>query len=465
METLPGSGSTLSTASPTLAAEPSGPSRTALIIDGSYAMIGARSLGGKIDYVKLRSALEEQAMTQFGDCWFFDQNPSAQRANPALTAEYHMLKFAPPDGPQFQVSLFPMKKYSCHCKRCGNLFTQNVQKGVDNGIATKILSLAYENVRLRYALFDPVIYAARFSLLILHMNQICGRFILFAGDGDFYSSLSHVRNVLRKDIWVMGYRGTISGDLQQLASRVIWMDSLWSEVKSSQHDTMFHEQGRRDEGRKDRGRRDEVPWFEDHRGADVHHSDASSSSFDEARDVGGSRHVVIAPRSNQLARRRGRGRDWRSNGRGRGKNGWRRSRSRSRDRARTEQSNKAVRARNASSPDVDVATGARSGTTNRGKVSSSTGKHGTDGKKRKRNGTDKNGQKRSKQKGRGDKPADGLPVITLSDISSDEYTSEPFPSSPSSVPLDSMTKTPFAAPDRDFGLNGIIDLALDSESE
>ena len=80
-------------------------------------------------------------------------------------------------------------------------------------------------------------------------------------------------------------------------------------------------------------------------------------------------------------------------------------------------------------------------------------------------GIDKNGQKRSKQKGRGDKGADGLPVITLSDISSDEYTSEPFPSSPSSVPLDSMTKMPFAAPDRDYGLNGIIDLALDSESE
>ncbi|KAI9995396.1 hypothetical protein PInf_012457 [Phytophthora infestans] len=80
--------------------EATGSTRAALIIDGSYAMIGARALGGKIDYIKLRSALEDQASTQFGDCWFFDQNPSAQRVNPALTAEYHMLKFAPPDGPQ-----------------------------------------------------------------------------------------------------------------------------------------------------------------------------------------------------------------------------------------------------------------------------------------------------------------------------------------------------------------------------
>uniref|UniRef100_A0AAV1VLH6 NYN domain-containing protein n=1 Tax=Peronospora matthiolae TaxID=2874970 RepID=A0AAV1VLH6_9STRA len=432
METpLTGSGSTPPSASPPSAMETTSSSRTALIIDGSYAMIGARSLGGKIDYVKLRSALEEQALTQFGDCWFFDQNPSAQRVNPALTAEYHMLKFAPPDGPQFQVSLFPMKKYGCHCRRCGNLFTQNVQKGVDNGIATKILSLAYED--------------------------ICDRFILFAGDGDFYSSLSHVRNVLRKDIWVMGYRGTVSGDLQQLASRVIWMDSLWSKVKSSQHDTSSYDQGRRDEGRKDRGRRDEVPWFEDHQGEDFHHSDASSSSFDEGKDAGSGRHVVIAPRSNQWTRRRGRGRDWRSSGRGRSKHGWRRSRSRSKERPRGEQSNNAVTARN------DAATtGSQSGTAKREKVSSSAGRRGADGKRRKRNGTDKNGQKRSRQEACGDKRVDGLPVITLSDFSSDEDVGEAFPSA---VPLESMTKAPFAAQDRDSVLDEVIDLALDSESE
>lgn len=29
--------------------------------------------------------------------------------------------------------LYPMKKYRCHCHKCGNDFHQNVQKGVDNG--------------------------------------------------------------------------------------------------------------------------------------------------------------------------------------------------------------------------------------------------------------------------------------------------------------------------------------------
>ncbi|KAI9907282.1 hypothetical protein PsorP6_004058 [Peronosclerospora sorghi] len=68
--------------------------------------------GGKIDYIKLRAALEKQAATQFGDCWFFDHSRSAQQLNPGLTGEYHMLKFAPPDGPQV---LSPMSYLRRRC--------------------------------------------------------------------------------------------------------------------------------------------------------------------------------------------------------------------------------------------------------------------------------------------------------------------------------------------------------------
>ncbi|KAF4150510.1 NYN domain-containing protein [Phytophthora infestans] len=437
-------------------------------------MIGARALGGKIDYIKLRSALEDQASTQFGDCWFFDQNPSAQRVNPALTAEYHMLKFAPPDGPQFQVSLFPMKKYNCHCRRCGNHFTQNVQKGVDNGIATKILSLAYEN--------------------------ICDRFILFAGDGDFYSSLSHVRNVLRKDIWVIGYRGTVSGDLQQLASRVLWMNDLWSQVKSIRQGRS-QEGGHRDEGRKDRGRKnemrkDEVVWFEDHEGEDVHFSNDSVSALNEAQEVGSGRQVVIAPtsedarsRSNQLARVRPRGREGRLNGRGRGRNGRGRSRSRSRDRPRAKPPSTENGATSNALPDVENAlpsvpavasvpvkvTSVPAGVAKRKKKPTAQGKRGAgerNGKKRKRNGADNSEQRPTKRGARtnSSKPADDAPVFTLSDISSDEDVGgKPFPLS-LPVPLRSVAPV-MAAQDREDGMDEmgsraeVIDLASETESE
>ncbi|KAE9004917.1 hypothetical protein PR002_g16914, partial [Phytophthora rubi] len=45
--------------------ETAGSTRTALVIGGSYAMIGARRLGGEIDYIKLRGVLEQHAETQF----------------------------------------------------------------------------------------------------------------------------------------------------------------------------------------------------------------------------------------------------------------------------------------------------------------------------------------------------------------------------------------------------------------
>ncbi|CAI5704696.1 unnamed protein product [Peronospora effusa] len=435
MEAVQVLSSVSSTESSPATTETVGSNRTALIIDGSYAMIGARSLGGKIDYVKLRAALEEQASTQFGDCWFFDQNPSTQRLHPALTVEYNRLKFAPPDGPQFQVSLFPMKKYNCHCRRCGNHFTQNVQKGVDNGIATKILSLAYEN--------------------------ICDRFVLFAGDGDFYSSLSHVRNVLRKDIWVMGYRGTVSGDLQQLASRVIWMDDLWSQVKSIRH-LNYHEQGGKDEGRKHEGCRDEVRWFEDHKGEDFQLSNDSTLPFDDAQDVGNSRQVVIAPRSHQ----RGRGRDWRLNGRDRGKNGRRRSRSRSRDRPRGNQHSSEVTATHALTDADATTTHFQSGAAMRnpkagGKREREWG--GKNGKNRKRSDTDKREQKRLKRGGRWSKQAGDCLVVTLSDISSDEDTGKP----PMPVPLGPATgASVMIAQGHDFsGVDEIINLASDTDSD
>ncbi|GLD94894.1 hypothetical protein PINS_up003519 [Pythium insidiosum] len=163
---------------------------------------------GRIAYMKLREMLERQSGCRFRECWFFDHEPIRHKSpHQDQSPQYTALKLAPPHGPQFQLKLYAMKKYACHCRRCGHSFTQNVQKGVDNGIATKALSLAYENV--------------------------CDRFILLAGDGDFYDSLNLIKNILRKDLWVVGYRDTVSADLQQLASHVLWLDDLWSSVSDT----------------------------------------------------------------------------------------------------------------------------------------------------------------------------------------------------------------------------------------
>ncbi|CAK4476807.1 unnamed protein product [Aphanomyces euteiches] len=174
-----------------------GVQRNVLIVDGSYANIGARNIPvGRIDYMELRSDIEKLVGTPLTECWYFDHEQKA-----SVYPDVKKLKLAPPLGPQFQVKTYSTKGYKCHCPRCDFQFHQKVQKGVDNGIATKMLSLVYEN--------------------------LVDRLILLAGDGDFYDTLDLIKNVRRKDLWVFGFRTSVSPDLQQLASRVIWLEDLY----------------------------------------------------------------------------------------------------------------------------------------------------------------------------------------------------------------------------------------------
>ncbi|KAF4043862.1 NYN domain-containing protein [Phytophthora infestans] len=178
---------------------------TALIIDGAYARIHGRSLGGNIDFSRLRTELEEIASTEFDECWYFDSQRRDAPGNSQLASEFHALKYARPRGPQLQVEIYSTKPRSCKCTSCGHKFNQNVQKGVDNGIATKLLTLT--------------------------LTRNIERVILVSGDGDFYTSLRYVRNELAREVWVVGFLDTVSGDLQQLASQIMWIDEMWGLVK------------------------------------------------------------------------------------------------------------------------------------------------------------------------------------------------------------------------------------------
>lgn len=177
--------------------------RTILIIDGSYANIETkRKFGSDFSYIEFRRRLEHFYLndTPLVDVWYFDHYQCAPHSKTALSPYLYRLKLAPPDGPQFQLKLYEMKKYQCNCPRCDNAFTQRIQKGVDIGIATKLLSLGYENA------YDRV--------------------ILFSGDGDFYDAVDLVQNVLKKETWILGARQSVSVDLQQVASQMIWLTEL-----------------------------------------------------------------------------------------------------------------------------------------------------------------------------------------------------------------------------------------------
>ncbi|KAH7479297.1 uncharacterized protein KRP23_6090 [Phytophthora ramorum] len=83
-------------------------------------------------------------------------------------------------------------------------------------------------------IFIAVVIATK-MLPLPSLNHI-DRVILLSGDGDFHSSLGFVRNELRKEPWVVSFWDTVSGDLQQLTSKISWINDIWSRVKVQDED-------------------------------------------------------------------------------------------------------------------------------------------------------------------------------------------------------------------------------------
>ncbi len=91
------------------------------------------------------------------------------------------------------------------CPNCFHQVSKTVQKGVDVGITTLIVKLALQD---RY-----------------------DRLILSAGDGDFEDAVAYAKEESGKEIWITGFRGTVSPDLQQYADRVLWLNDYWDDIK------------------------------------------------------------------------------------------------------------------------------------------------------------------------------------------------------------------------------------------
>lgn len=178
-----------------------GENRTVWIIDGSYLMKAPGGLG-RFDYIALRKALEKRA-GPISEAYYL--NTLGDRPSEAQASFHTWLKFAPPKGPQLRVQLYQMKGVQVECDNCGTKIERSVQKGVDVGIATLILKLAHQN---RYE-----------------------RLLLSCGDGDIEDAVQHVQQELDKEVVLAGFQDTISADLQSYASRVLWINEFWDEIK------------------------------------------------------------------------------------------------------------------------------------------------------------------------------------------------------------------------------------------
>lgn len=178
--------------------------KTVWIVDGAY-MLKAVPPGEKLDYLKLKSVLEQQNECCFAKSYYLNSIP-----NPLTEAQdsfHRWLMAGPPRGPGMYVQLYTLKEMSVCCPECGHHFSRQVQKGVDVGIATLILRLAIQD---QYE-----------------------RLILSAGDGDFEDAICYVKTELHREVWISGFAHSLSADLQSYADRVIFFDNHWSALKKS----------------------------------------------------------------------------------------------------------------------------------------------------------------------------------------------------------------------------------------
>ncbi|MBT4290023.1 MAG: NYN domain-containing protein [Deltaproteobacteria bacterium] len=170
------------------------------IVDASYLESEKPTA---LDYYKLKKLLEKECEGSFGDSFYF--NSVSEPPSESLNGFHAWLKLAEPQGPKMRVKLYKFKDMNLICPDCQHQFARQVQKGVDVGIATMIVKLAAQN---RYS-----------------------RLVPSTGDGDFEDAIAYAREESGKEIWVTGFRGTVSPDLQSYADRILWLEDYWDDIK------------------------------------------------------------------------------------------------------------------------------------------------------------------------------------------------------------------------------------------
>jgi uncharacterized LabA/DUF88 family protein len=173
---------------------------TIWMVDAAYLFNAAP---GKFDYLKLKSALEKKNGQAFFESYYLNSTPNPP--TDAQDAFHTWIKFSPPKGPKMRVQLYKLKDLHSECPKCHNEFDRKVQKGVDVGIATLVIKLA---VQKKY-----------------------DRLLLSAGDGDFEDAIQYVKDEFQKQIWLAGFKDSVSADLQSYSDNTIWIDDIWTSVE------------------------------------------------------------------------------------------------------------------------------------------------------------------------------------------------------------------------------------------
>ncbi len=167
------------------------------LVDGEYLFRGCPGQS-RPDYLRIREWLERSGEIVQG-CYV----TAAPEPISSGQQRFHTwMKMARPEGPQLQVRLHTLKKQQVRCPECSSGFELARQNGVDVDLATLALTTI-----------------DRYDTLMLS-----------AGDGDFLDTLEYIRNTRDKRLELVGFRGTVSANLQALADEMHWIDDVLGEL-------------------------------------------------------------------------------------------------------------------------------------------------------------------------------------------------------------------------------------------
>lgn len=171
--------------------------RTIVFIDNANIFHGQLNAGWRIDFERLQAHMEHS-----GEIWqtfFFASVTDPPKYQQTSFYEFLSRKM------RYEVKLYSLGRKAVRCHSCGGSWVTRVEKGVDVGLATKMLTLANNRA------FDTA--------------------ILVAADRDYLETIQAVKaNGLRVEI--MAWRGTISPEMEEASSEaVVYFDGIQGDLE------------------------------------------------------------------------------------------------------------------------------------------------------------------------------------------------------------------------------------------
>jgi uncharacterized LabA/DUF88 family protein len=171
--------------------------KTICFIDNANVFHGQQDCGWRIDWEKFLINLEQGE--QVWQTYFFASETDPPREE--ASNFYQFLK----EQLRWEVIVYPLGRKTIKCENCNRTHTTLVEKGVDIGLATKMLMLA--------------------------MNQAFETAILVSGDRDYLETVKYIKGMgLRVE--VISWRSGLSDAMEaESSSPVVYLDNLKDKIR------------------------------------------------------------------------------------------------------------------------------------------------------------------------------------------------------------------------------------------